>query len=205
MLRTNHPLLLLVQLAVVASFLLVESSIAFSVSPTTSTSPTTTTTTTARRPTTTSAVRLWNSPNSDDDDDGKKESLNPIAKASWYAVEVFGKVFGDSTTTTDVAVVSTSGAPRSLEETTQRIQLDNDRSYFLSGQVDEEIYDVNCIFSDPFVSFEGRDRFVDNLANLGSFITNYSAKVLDNRQVDETTVQTRVSDILYVCMYVSYV
>lgn len=60
----------------------------------------------------------------------------------------------------------------------KRIQLDNDRSYFLSGQVDNEIYQDDCLFADPFVSFRGRDRFVDNLQNLGSFITKYDAKVI---------------------------
>jgi hypothetical protein len=56
--------------------------------------------------------------------------------------------------------------------------LDNDRSYFLSGEVDRLIYDEDCVFADPFVAFNGRDRFIDNLANLGSFITNYDAKML---------------------------
>jgi hypothetical protein len=60
-------------------------------------------------------------------------------------------------------------SPTSLQETLARIQLDNDRSYFLSGKVDTLIYDPDCIFSDPFISFRGRDHFVDHLANLGSF------------------------------------
>eukprot|EP00540_Astrosyne_radiata_P022852 CAMPEP_0116866944 /NCGR_PEP_ID=MMETSP0418-20121206/26341_1 /TAXON_ID=1158023 /ORGANISM="Astrosyne radiata, Strain 13vi08-1A" /LENGTH=139 /DNA_ID=CAMNT_0004502697 /DNA_START=112 /DNA_END=528 /DNA_ORIENTATION=- len=83
--------------------------------------------------------------------------------------------------------------PRSFQETLERIRLDNDRSYFLSGRVDRLIYDENCVFADPFVSFEGRDRFVENLSNLGSFITNYSAKML--RYEDSTPdsiVKTRV-------------
>jgi hypothetical protein len=99
--------------------------------------------------------------------------MNPLTKASWYAVEAFGKVFGSKAG--DAAVVPSDGpsidltrGPKSLQETLDRIQLDNDRSYF-----------------------EGRDRFVDNLANLGSFITKYSAKMLDY-QAEGTTVKTRV-------------
>jgi hypothetical protein len=46
----------------------------------------------------------------------------------------------------------------------ERIQLDNDRSYFLSGEVDKLIYDEQCVFAD-------RDRIVEKLANLGSVIT----------------------------------
>ena len=57
--------------------------------------------------------------------------------------------------------------------------------------MDKLIYDEDCVFADPFVSFRGRDRFVDNLQNLGSFITKYSANMLDYTQ-DENTVKTRV-------------
>jgi len=54
-----------------------------------------------------------------------------------------------------------------------------------------ESYDPNCVFADPFVAFEGRQRFVDNLANLGSFITKYNAKVLDYVEGD-FIVKTKV-------------
>ena len=60
----------------------------------------------------------------------------------------------------------------------------------MSGQVDKLIYDEKCVFADPFVSFEGRDRFVDNLANLGSLITKYSARPLDYK-VEENAVETK--------------
>ena len=39
--------------------------------------------------------------------------------------------------------------------------------------------DEDCEFADPFVSFKGRQRFEDNLANLaGGFITDYTARPL---------------------------
>ena len=73
-----------------------------------------------------------------------------------------------------------------------RIQQDNQREYFLSGRVDKLIYDESCVFADPFVSFEGRDRFVENLENLGSFITAYSVKPLDYTVDDDgLTVTTK--------------
>ena len=134
------------------------------------------------------------------DNDSKtiaKENMNLATKASWYAVEAFGKVFGSKSNNTSdigpnvVKSIDLTRAPTSLEETLDRIQLDNDRSYFLSGEVDALIYDEKCVFSDPFVAFEGRDRFVDNLANLGSFITKYSSKVL-SYQAEGTTVTTKV-------------
>lgn len=108
---------------------------------------------------------------------------NPLELASWYAVEAFGKAFGSKKSADQGAGNSGDGIdftipPSSLEETLERIQLDNERSYFLSGEVDRFIYDEECTFADPFVSFDGRDRFIDNLSNLGSFITNYDAKMI---------------------------
>ena len=127
---------------------------------------------------------------------------NPLlTKASWYAVEAFGKVFGSKNASKDNDddndLDLTIKSPTSLQETLARIQLDNDRSYFLSGKVDTLIYDPDCIFSDPFVSFKGRDRFVDNLANLGSFITKYSAKMIDYTAEEPTSsVKTKVGPFL---------
>lgn len=112
---------------------------------------------------------------------------NPLELASWYAVEAFGKAFGSKKPAADgqnedggdsALSIDFAKPPSSLEETLERIRLDNDRSYFLSGEVDRLVYDEECTFADPFVSFDGRDRFIDNLANLGSFITKYDAKMI---------------------------
>lgn len=124
-------------------------------------------------------------------DDKETETMNPVTKASWYGVELFGKFFGDKSRQTSSDGVDTSKPPESMKETFRRIREDNDRSYFLSGDVDKLIYDKDCVFADPFVSFSGRDRFVDNLQNLGSFITKYSAKMLDYTE-DDDSVKTKV-------------
>ena len=120
------------------------------------------------------------------------EEMDLLTKSSWYAVEWFGKAFGSNNDKNkDVggtsAGIDTTQPPKSVTETLKRIQLDNDNAYFLNGQMDTLIYDENCVFADPFVSFEGRDRFVDNLSNLGSFITKYDCKVLkqNNKDSDE--------------------
>lgn len=63
-------------------------------------------------------------------------------------------------------------------------------AYFLSGLIDELAYAEDCTFSDPFVSFQGRDRFVTNLQNLGSFITKYSVKPL-SYDVKDLAVTTK--------------
>ncbi|KAL7532456.1 hypothetical protein ACHAXR_004639 [Thalassiosira sp. AJA248-18] len=118
----------------------------------------------------------------DNQDEGNTK--NPLELASWYAVEAFGKAFGSkksadgSVSNQSTGSIDFTKPPSSLEETLKRIELDNERAYFLSGEVDRFIYDEDCTFADPFVSFDGRDRFIDNLANLGSFITNYDAKMI---------------------------
>jgi hypothetical protein len=120
-----------------------------------------------------------------------ENEMNPLVKSSWYAVEVFGKFFGKSDSKGED--LDPSKPPKSLKETLRRIELDNERLYFLSGQVDKLIYAENCVFSDPFVSFAGRDRFVDNLKNLGSFITKYDAKMIGyNINQNELSVDTKV-------------
>ena len=142
-------------------------------------------------------------------------SKNPLELASWYAVEAFGRAFGSKKSSGDQpggsGSIDLSIAPSSLDETLQRIKIDNDRSYFLSGEVDRLIYDVDCTFADPFVSFDGRDRFIENLANLGSFITKYDAKMI-NYEVEDggKEVKTKVGwrfdhSCIKVAMYIVYV
>mmetsp|Transcript_23787 Transcript_23787/g.56255 ORF Transcript_23787/g.56255 Transcript_23787/m.56255 type:complete len:250 (-) Transcript_23787:86-835(-) len=121
-------------------------------------------------------IQCSGSRNDSDDSIGTKEDMNIVTKSSWYAVEWFGNAFGKKESSETVEPKSSS--PKSLDETIKRINEDNDRYYFLSGEIDSLIYDADCVFADPFVSFSGRDRFVQNLQNLGSFITKYDARVL---------------------------
>ena len=155
-----------------------------------------------------SSVCATGTPDSGDDEDktasgssAVKEDMNPVTRASWYAVEAFGKLFGNAAgggASTDSAAsagnaIDFSKPPSSLKEALRRIELDNERQYFLSGEVDVEAYDPDCLFADPFVSFNGRQRFVDNLANLGSFISKYNARPLGYEvSDDECTVQTKI-------------
>ncbi|KAL7560700.1 hypothetical protein ACA910_021434 [Epithemia clementina (nom. ined.)] len=115
-------------------------------------------------------------------------ATNAVTRASWYAAEVLGKVVSgmrrqkalqQNDDDDDNSPYDLSQPPQSLKETLARLKQDNERNYFLSGEVDRLIYDPECTFADPFVSFQGRDRFVKNLANLGSFITKYSARPLN--------------------------
>ena len=123
--------------------------------------------------------------------DTPSEDIDPLAKTSWYVVEAFGNLFGAKKTEEETPV-SLENPPQSLQETLQRIKEDYSRSYFLSGEVDALIYDEHCTFSDPFVSFDGRDRFISNLSNLGSFITKYSVRPLEFEEVEPTLIKTKV-------------
>ena len=126
--------------------------------------------------------------------ENEDQSLNPVTKASWYAVEAFGKIFGqknEAASTTSDIIRPTDAPPQSVQETMARIKTDNEREYFLSGEIDKLIYDEQCEFADPFVSFKGRDRFIENLENLGSFITEYSAKPLSYQELPDNAVQTK--------------
>lgn len=108
-----------------------------------------------------------NTENEASENANKKELLksnNPLELAAWYGVEAFGKIFrqgrndnnGENNDTANLDAMDLTKPPSSLKETLTRIQLDNDRYYFLSGEVDRLIYDENCVFSDPFVSFNGK-------------------------------------------------
>lgn len=135
-------------------------------------------------------------------DEDEAQTTDPVTKGAWYAVETFGKLFGNKGSASSSkqeeeeegeapgASYSMDNPPQSMQETMERIKADNDREYFLSGTIDKLIYDENCEFADPFVSFKGRDRFIENLENLGSFITEYSAKPLSYTQ-QENAVETK--------------
>ena len=49
----------------------------------------------------------------------------------------------------------------------ERLRADYDRNYFLTGDIDVPLYTEDCEFADPFTSFRGRQRFVQNLKPFG--------------------------------------
>lgn len=93
-------------------------------------------------------------------------------KAAWYGAELFGKLVGDSKGK-DNSSSSSSGeaaAQKAItwEQAKAGIRADYDQNYFVSGAADMDVYDQNCEFADPFVSFNGVDRFKQNLSNFGA-------------------------------------
>lgn len=62
----------------------------------------------------------------------------------------------------------TSGqAPQTANELLDRIRRDyTDKNYLWTGDVDLGCFDQDCTFTDPTLSFQGRDKFVSNVQNL---------------------------------------
>lgn len=57
--------------------------------------------------------------------------------------------------------------PQSAQELMERIREDYiDRNYLWTGDIDLACFDADCRFTDPTLSFEGRDTFVNNISNL---------------------------------------
>jgi len=108
-------------------------------------------------------------------EDGDEESI--FLKAAWSATEVLGNVAAAVSGPRDNLKDGRS-APLTLDEAANRLRDDYERDYFISGKIDRELYSPNCLFADPFASFEGRERFIDNLQNLGLFITGSDLKLL---------------------------
>jgi hypothetical protein len=75
---------------------------------------------------------------------GDEKEIDVATKASWYAVEAFGKIFGNKGETDAPLTTTRTSPPRSVAETMARIEKDNEKEYFLSGDVDKLIYDDNC-------------------------------------------------------------
>ena len=119
------------------------------------------------------------------------------SKVVWYAAEWFGKAA--ALVRPPPAVEEGVGdPPASMEEAIARLAADYEgtpedpRPYFLTGKMDVALYDPDCEFADPFVSFNGRQRFKENLENLaGGFITDSSVRTLDTKASD-TSYTTRL-------------
>lgn len=124
---------------------------------------------------------------------GDPEDPNPGLglKALWFASEQFGNLVGLSKTLqggdtgeskagkSDVAKLSRSEALALLKD-------DYDQNYFVSGQGKMAAYADDCIFADPFVSFTGTQRFVNNVSNLGGLMEDVKLKITGWEEGDDS-------------------
>lgn len=119
-----------------------------------------------------------------------KEEASIVSKGAWAAAEVFGRIASRKDA---VSGQDEGEAPRSREEVIRRIRADYEKSppYFLSGNFDRYLYDEDCLFADDFASFKGRQRFEENLANLGGFITESYARQLGEEKIEENSYEAK--------------
>lgn len=117
--------------------------------------------------------------------ESEEKEVSPSNKAVWYATEALGRARSLISPTSPPSK-PVDAPPTSIDEAITRLQADYEgtaadpRPYFLTGRMDEALYAEDCVFADPFVAFTGRQRFVDNLANLaGGFITDASTRLLE--------------------------
>ncbi|KAL3701163.1 hypothetical protein R1sor_019185 [Riccia sorocarpa] len=115
---------------------------------------------------------------------------SPLVKLAWYGSEAFGNVVsvfrprpsevGDA----DDGELKFDG-PVGRETSVELIKKDYDRSYFVTGNMATGIYEEDCEFADPFVSFKGLSRFKQNVGNLGSFMEESTLKLTDWQEYED--------------------
>lgn len=78
-----------------------------------------------------------------------------------YGSELFGNIIGMGKAKDQPAKGEERSVPPLLarEEAVARLKTDFDRFYFVTGQMDLDLYEEDCTFADPFVAFQGRQRF----------------------------------------------
>jgi len=108
--------------------------------------------------------------------------LGTTLQAIWSATEVLGNVAAAAMNPgIKKKEVSDSEQVRGAvtqEEALERLKEEYVKEYFLSGEMDLSLYENDCVFADPFASFRGKERFKNNLANLGLFIGQSEARLL---------------------------
>lgn len=134
----------------------------------------------------------------DVEDTKEPPQTGPLLKAVWSATEVLGNVAAtisggtkDGLSEVEVPPERTALSP---DEALRALREEYEKEYFLSGEVDLSLYEDDCVFADPFASFKGKERFKNNLSNLGLFILDSQAKLLalDVLQSDPLVIKSRV-------------
>ncbi|EFN57785.1 hypothetical protein CHLNCDRAFT_143130 [Chlorella variabilis] len=90
-----------------------------------------------------------------------------------------------------------AGAALKREQALALIREDFIQNYFVTGQGALAAYDPDCLFADPFASFNGTARFKRNVSNLGGLLTDIDLTLTDWQEgEDELRTKWRFSATL---------
>jgi len=125
---------------------------------------------------------------------------NTAQKAAWYGLELFGRLAGRGGAAEDGGAASSRIESAQMDRSAVLAAIRSDyevNKYFVSGQGDMSAYDSNCEFSDPFVSFNGVERFKQNVSNLGAYLEDVQLDILDWKESDDNVdVKWRFSCVI---------
>ncbi|KAG6545240.1 hypothetical protein Mapa_013352 [Marchantia paleacea] len=115
---------------------------------------------------------------------------SPLVKLAWYGSEAFGNAVAMFRPKSGEDQAADDGeqkfdGPVDREDAVALIKKDFDRSYFVTGNMATGIYENDCEFADPFVSFKGLNRFRQNVGNLGSFMEESSLKLTEWQEYED--------------------
>jgi hypothetical protein len=114
------------------------------------------------------------------DTSSKPPPVDPVSRLVWQATEWFGTATGAlrQPTPPTASPAAGRGLPATVDEAVERLREDYAREYFLTGDMDLDLYSEDCYFADDFAGFNGRARFKANLDNLTAFIVDRSVRLL---------------------------
>ncbi|MEW5301011.1 MAG: hypothetical protein WDW36_003895 [Sanguina aurantia] len=84
-----------------------------------------------------------------------------------------------------------------VQELVLRIRSDFDNNYFITGIIDDTIYDSNCYFADPTVNFYGLDLWKRNLQLIVPFLVEPEVVMTSVQRLGVSTSPERLS---YACV-----
>ncbi len=83
-------------------------------------------------------------------DQMESDKVDVLSKAAWVSAEILGNVaraFNGNTNVADPSPPADESKPITKEDALDRLRKEYDRSYFLSGEMDVDLYTEDCLFA----------------------------------------------------------